>query len=112
MIVDDDRFIRSEKRIEVIVSECVRVTPVRTENHQIRDIHDAHAEVRDQLAKKCRCCNHFECNLCTDADEDAELPVRSVLEMQGIDVHIWVHSLVNARKFPNRGTSHAMLHVN
>lgn len=110
MIIDDDGSIRSEKRIEVITTECVRVTPRRAENHQIRHVHDAYTEERDQLAEESSCCDHLERNFCTDADEHAELFVRIILQTQRIALHIWIHSLVNARKFPNRGTSHAMLH--
>lgn len=69
MEIEMNGFVLCKKSVEVPVGKGVRMRALRRQDHEIGNIHDTDAKIRNQLAQESCCCNHFEVDLYTDSDE-------------------------------------------
>ena len=86
MVVEQHRSVGGEHFDELGLGQGMRVLGLFDEDHQIRHVHDADAQSRDELAEERRGGDDFECDFYTDTDKDnvgvdtfvggAELPDR------------------------------------
>jgi hypothetical protein len=70
VIVNDDLLVLGEQVLEVGVRKSMRVRTEGSKDHQIGDVHNPHAELWSDLAKESGGGDDFECDLCTDTNED------------------------------------------
>jgi hypothetical protein len=71
VVVEVDRLVGREERVKRLVTERVGVGPVRTENHQVRNVHDAHAQLGNMFTEQGSGSDDLECDFDADPDQDA-----------------------------------------
>ena len=70
MVVEVDVLVGGEERVEVGFVQRVRVSTLRTEDHEIGDVYDTHAQLGDDFAQERRGGDDFERNFHADTNEN------------------------------------------
>ena len=70
MVIKMHRPIRRKQAIELLVCHAVRMECLRFENHEVRDVYDAHTQGGTCAPEDRGCADDFKGELGADADED------------------------------------------
>src|SRR5262245_48705113 len=92
VISEDDRFIFGEERVEVGITESVRMFGAGLQGHDVDDVDDADFQLRTMLSQ------HLDCGECFESWDIASA---------GHD-DIWLVAIVIAGPRPNAETGGAM----
>ena len=92
VVVNDDLLVLGEQVLEVSVRKSMWVRTEGSEDHKIGDVHNPHAKLWSDLAKKSGSSDDFECDLCTDTNKD----------------DIWTKTFVGRAEAPDASASSAV----